>query len=549
MRFTDVLDEAAAVAADARWLQAELAPATAPGRRAAAAVRPFRPGEEPAARSRAAGIAAMAEGTAPDRMIVMRTVLRGVPDALPALEAAAAGTVLDDAGLLEVLRFLDGAVQIETALPSPGVQGLAVGRLLRELRGRLESGRAGNMGFYLADTFSDELTQARGDARRAQAAYDSARGRLCESVASALGREDVSDDEFIVMRAAVAALPAGVRVIREAPTYYLCKVQLDAAALESLQRRDAADEAVARAETAVRADLSEAVARAADALENLCAALGEFDVLLASAAFAQRYACSAPVIVDEPRLAFRSARLLPLAAELEQSGGRYEPISLDISDVAVLTGPNMGGKSATLRTCAFVAALSAFGLPVPAEAVSISLFDRVAWVGGAGEEPGGLLSSFAHEIVRLNDVLCAATPAGRLVRYRPLLLADEFARTTTPREGTALTLALVEWLRATGWIGLLATHLSGVANRAGIRHFVVRGLRSTPVVPAGAGLEQALRALANSMDYGLEEVHGTSEPSGDAIALARLLGLNGDLLAHAAAVLSDNVEGEPPWIR
>jgi DNA mismatch repair protein MutS2 len=356
----------------------------------------------------------------------------------------------------------------------------------------------------------------------------------------------VPGEEFIVMRDGSRPLPDGVRVIREAPTYFLCELQLDGAALDALERRDVANEAVARAETAVRERLTEQIAGSAPSLQMLSSALGSFDVLLASVAFTQRYACVVPEIVEAAGLSFQLARFLPLAEELERTAGRYEPISLDISDVTVVTGPNMGGKSAALRTCAFLAALASFGIPVPARAARISLFDRIAWIGvGVDEETGGLLSSFAREIVRLREVLGPSQGEPR----RPLLLVDEFARTTTPREGKALTIALVESLRSKGWAAIVATHLSGVANRAGIRHFAVRGLRAPPPAPSGASLEEALSALAASMDYTLEEVHGGYEPVGDAIALARLLGLDAGLVARAAEVLNEGVEGEQLWIR
>src|SRR5581483_331796 len=111
-------------------------------------------------------------------------------------------------------------------------------------------------------------------------------------------------------------------------------------------------------------------------------------------------------IVAERSVRFTNARYLPLQYELETQGRRYEAISLELSDAAVLTGPNMGGKSVALRTCGFIALLAAFGIPVPAERAECAIFDEIAWLGiGAQEELGGLLSSFAREVVRLNELL------------------------------------------------------------------------------------------------------------------------------------------------
>jgi len=79
-------------------------------------------------------------------------------------------------------------------------------------------------------------------------------------------------------------------------------------------------------------------------------------------------------------------------------------------------------------------------------------------------------------------------------------------------------------LRARGACALAATHLEGVAESAGARHFAVRGLREIPAGPA-PDVDAALAALAGSMDYRLSEVTGDAAARADAIALAALLGV------------------------
>ncbi len=134
----------------------------------------------------------------------------------------------------------------------------------------------------------------------------------------------------------------------------------------------------------------------------------------------------------------------------------------------------MGGKTVALRTCGFIALLVAFGIPVPAASAQCGLFDDIAWLGiGAHEEPGGLLSSFAREVVRLQELL--SRPAARM-----LVLVDEFARTTTPHEGKALLVAMLRGFRRRERLAFCATHLAGVAIEAGVRHFAVRGIREVP---------------------------------------------------------------------
>ncbi|MBV9269922.1 MAG: hypothetical protein JO165_02430, partial [Candidatus Eremiobacteraeota bacterium] len=242
--------------------------------------------------------------------------------------------------------------------------------------------------------------------------------------------------------------------------------------------------------------------------------------------------------IDEATIECENVSFLPLRAELEREDRRYEPISFQLRDVAVLTGPNMGGKSVALRTCGFIAVLAAFGLPVPATAARIGLFDEISWLGIGGDEDaeGGLLSSFAREVVRLRDLLERRA-------LRTVLLIDEFARTTTPHEGKALLVALVDALRKRGKLAFVATHLAGVASATGARHFAVRGLRSVPRQRRVAGdLNAALAALGDSMDYSIVEVIDGKDRQADAIALAHLLGLDEEIVALAGHVLASEAE-------
>lgn len=535
MKFAEIADTSTASALQLAWLYQTLEPASEFGRRAYARVSPFRPGRETQAQEHADRIAQSARTFSAQQVDAMRDALRISPDPLPALSRAGMGEVLDDAQLLELLRFLDAAQRVEAIAPQ------FWNEPVREAARLLEAGRAGKFGFYLSENLDAALGEARAQADRAQAEYESARGRLAQRAAQALGRDDLPPGEFIVMREAAAHLPQGVRVIREAPTYYLCELELDENALQALRKRDDANQTVAQAEERARTRISAYLRERAQALESLMEALAAFDVHLAQVRFTQTYACTPPRIADENLLRFEEASYLPLKADLEAAGRPYEPISIDLSEIAVLTGPNMGGKSVALRTCGFIALLAAFGIPVPAKNASSALFDEISWLGiGAQEEAGSLLSSFAREVVRLNEIW-TRKPA------RPLLLVDEFARTTTPLEGKALLVALLRALRARNRLAFAATHLAGVAQQSGVRHFAVRGLREIPKAVRGGDLQAALASLAQSMDYAVAEVRGDGERQADALALAALIGLDENVVAEAAALLHD--ETETTWTR
>lgn len=527
----DVLDAASAHVLGFDWLSAAVAPVSAYGERRFSQLQPFLVGQEAQAGERARAIARFANALDDVRLDALRAAFDDLPDAAAAIARASMGDVLDDPNFLELLRFCGAIERIDALLADLPEHTRVSNAAVRAIGDALAPG--GAMGFYLADAFDPQLERARTRFGREQAELDAARGRESERAAGALGRDGIEGDEFIVMRAELSgSLPPGVRVIREAPTYLLCALEYGEASLAALARRDAAAEAVANAEEVVRARLSALVREHAASLGNAEHALGELDVLLAAARFTRRYGCTPATISAEPLLAFESARFLPLETELAAAGRQFVPLDLELDDVAVLTGPNMGGKSVCLQTCGFIALCAALGLPVPAAAARTALFDQIAWLGlGRETQIGGLLSSFAREVLELKAILARGAP-------RLLILADEFARTTTPHEGKALLIALLERLRAGGACGMLATHLAGIAAAAGGRHFAVRGLAGIPQRPPSDDVAEALAALAGAMDYTIAEVTGDERPRADAIALTALLGIDGELVDAAYRALS-----------
>jgi hypothetical protein len=528
-----LLDAATARVLGFDWLATAIAPASPYGKRRFAELRPFGPGQENAAATRAQTIAAIATELDAQRIDALRAALGAVPDAAGAIARASMGDVLADPSFLELQRLCETIDRVD-ALTSGAASVRAIfDDAVRAVAEAIAPGRRDDGGFYLADAFDPRLATARDDLARAQAELDAARGREGAAAARALERDDIEGDEFIVMRADLrAALPAGVRVVREAPTYLLCALEYGDASLTALRRRDAAADAMAEAEETVRVRLSTAVRDRAAGLGAAAVALGELDVLLAVARFAQRHRCAPATVTPEPQLAFAQARFLPLESELAAAGRAFVPLDVELRDAVVLTGPNMGGKSVSLQTAGLVAVCAAFGIPVPAESARCALFDQIAWLGiGRDERAGGLLSSFAREVLELKEIFARAAP-------RLLILADEFARTTTPHEGKALLIALLARLRERRACGMLATHLGGIAEASGARHFAVRGLRGIPKAPATHDVAAALASLGEYMDYTIGEVAGDDAPRADAIALTALLGVDRAFVDDAYRALS-----------
>ncbi len=562
---------ATADAVGIEWLEAAIAPIAEFGRRARRSEPFFLAGDETVARVALATVARAAESLPRETVESLRQAIAAAPDPGTSANRAVAGDVLSDADFFELQRFLDALAGVralvERTAPSDGYvsgDGMVppfpdacdalrdLAPSLRELESALAPGRTPARTFFLSDEFEPTLSRTREEAAACRAAFDVARSTLAAKVAGVLGLEHLRDGEFILMRERLPnGVPAGVRVVREAPTYVLCELALDDTTLEAMRASEAAESSVAEAEESVRARLSSHVRAAAPQLASATQALGALDSFLGRVRFAQTYGAIEPEIGERgTAFEFEAARYLPLEARVAAAGGTYEPISLALDRAAVITGPNMGGKTAALRTCGFLAACVALGVPVPARRARLPLFDEIVWLGigrssadtslseGRWSDDASLLSAFGSELVEVRALLQrSATQA--------LVLIDEFARTTSPREGRALLIALLQTLHARDAHVLAATHLEAIAEPAGVARYVIAGLRDVPKHDgAPLALEDALAVIAGALDHrprlARSATPGASDvvaAGSDAFTLAEMLGLDRDFVERARRVL------------
>jgi DNA mismatch repair protein MutS2 len=520
---------ASAAAIGVAWLENAIAPATEFGRRHNAARGFHRPGEETAAAAAIARVHAVAQQVDAAALDALHAAIARCPDPREAVSRAHGGVALGDADLFDLAHFVESIAEVHAFVAAAATAELEFPSAPATLRAALAPGCTAARGFYLDSHFDARLAAARANAAEAQAQYDAQRSALLARIARYTGVELVPDGTFLFMRDQLRGpLPPEAHVIREAATYVLCELALDEPALELLRASEEAGSAVLQIEEQVRLRLGAEVRTAQAEIENALAALGALDAFVARVRFAQRYTAVLPEIVATPELAFVDGRYLPLAGALQAHGLPYSPISLSLHGVGVITGPNMGGKTAALRTCGFLSACVAFGLPVPASSARLPLFDEIVWLGSGETGQAELLSAFGGELVALRDFLERAVRA-------PLVLIDEFARTTTPREARALLIGLLAFLRERGACALAATHLRDIAKEAHAAHYATRGFaeRAHPDSPA-RDLSEALGRIASAMDYRIARVDGGAAERADAVVLARALGLDPELLAHVA---------------
>ncbi len=210
---------------------------------------------------------------------------------------------------------------------------------------------------------------------------------------------------------------------------------------------------VAEEEARILRELSEAVSRRAPELLRDLDLLGRLDLLEAEARLASELDAHTPEVCAPgdgfELLSLRHPLLVLQGKKVVASHARLEPPQRAL----VVSGPNGGGKTVTITAIGLSACMLRAGLPVPAAQGSRLPF--YTEVRAAIDERGDLardLSTFTAHLTSVRDIALFAGP-------RSLVLVDEIAADTDPREGAALATAILEDLLERGAQVLVTTHL------------------------------------------------------------------------------------------
>jgi DNA mismatch repair protein MutS2 len=207
----------------------------------------------------------------------------------------------------------------------------------------------------------------------------------------------------------------------------------------------------------ILAALTDAVRAALPALLTLVASIGLLDLIFARAALAERMEATEPSLGEEREVLLRGARNPLLIGQSWKEPGRdVVPVDIELSaarPLLVITGPNAGGKTVTLKTLGLVALMAQAGLHVPVkEGARLPAFSRIFAIVGDDQSVAENLSTFSAFVKQLRLVL-------EEVDERSLVLLDELGAGTDPDDGAALAQAALEELAERGALAVASTHL------------------------------------------------------------------------------------------
>lgn len=273
----------------------------------------------------------------------------------------------------------------------------------------------------------------------------------------------------------------------------------------------------------ILSELSRKLAPFADILMRNLEVAGHIDLLIQKAEMAKKYHLCRPV----PSISLEIIRGINpmIAAAVEENGGSFCPITLIAqSGVTVITGANMGGKTVALKTIALNAALAQSGFYVFAHSFSYPMFKSIELISLDGQDYKRGLSSFAADVMRLNDLYHSVGEKGRLI------LCDEFASATNACEGSAIFKAFVDAFMKTNDFVIMTTHFDGVCDSADAR-YQVSGLMQLPEEhDKKKSPEARIKEVSKYMDYGLYPISKDAPIPRDAIKICKLLGIDKTIL-------------------
>jgi DNA mismatch repair protein MutS2 len=437
------------------------------------------------------------------------------------------GAVLEPKQILELARLIEEAGEVRAALNLAGdkyprlaaqVAATADPRpILRDVRGKVLGDGT------LADDASVALHRLRRDIERQQRQIQTSLERFLRT-----HRDDGTlQEEFITLRNDRFVVPVvagqqrkvyGVIHGTSGSGHTLFVEPLETIDLnnELVRLREEEQREVAR----ILRELTELLRTNGPQIQALVAAIARLDLLFAKAGFASDFDCVIPRFSTDKdrRLILKEARHPLLQDVLRRQKKPILPISLKLDEkqrTLLISGPNTGGKTVSMKTVGLLALMAQAGLPVPAGEAEFPLFEQVLAEIGDQQSIQESLSSFSGHIARVREMLEAVTP-------QSLVILDELGRATDPEEGGPLGVAILESFRAHGAFTFASTHLLALK---------IYGATTEGVLNASMGFDEKTLQPTYVLQLG-----APGKSAG--LEIASRLGLSEDLIARARQRMS-----------
>ena len=283
-----------------------------------------------------------------------------------------------------------------------------------------------------------------------------------------------------------------------------------------------ANEKIQNIENSLFNDLSDSIIKKSEEIQHNAKINAELDVLVGLASVAQMKKYCKPEIIDSNTIEIKNGRH-PVIEQIIKSDEQFIPndIYLNPKDkqIALITGPNMAGKSTFLRQIALIVLMTQIGSYVPAEIAKIGIVDQIFTRVGANDNLAKGESTFLVEMNETANIINNATKDS-------LIILDEIGRGTSTYDGLSIAWALTEHLHNNKNIAaktIFATHYHELVN-------LVKEL------PRAFNLNVLVKEYKNEIIFMRKIIEGGADKS-YGIHVAKLAGMPWDIVERSKEIL------------
>ncbi|MCD7843206.1 MAG: DNA mismatch repair protein MutS [Clostridiales bacterium] len=275
-------------------------------------------------------------------------------------------------------------------------------------------------------------------------------------------------------------------------------------------------------------EVRQKVAEQVEAVQRTAEAVAEADALCSLAVVAAENGYCMPQVDDSDIIQITEGRHPVVEQMLKDSMFVPNDTFMDSGDdtVAIITGPNMAGKSTYMRQVALICLMAQIGSFVPAKQARIGVLDRIFTRIGAADDLSAGQSTFMVEMDEVADILKNATP-------KSLLILDEIGRGTSTYDGMSIARAVLEYCadkRRLGAKTLFATHYHELTDLEG-------------QIPGVKNYNIAAKKRADDIIFLRKIVRGGADQS-YGIEVAKLAGVPARVITRARTILAEMEKGE-----
>jgi DNA mismatch repair protein MutS2 len=459
------------------------------------------------------------------RGAAIRVDFGGLPDPQAAVHKLhIEGASLEPREIFDVFALLDRAADAKSVLtaaaerfPRLGGRARTIGdfrALLQALDGKILPDGS------VADNASVALNRLRRDIERQKKAIQDSLDRFLRTHRE----EGVLQEEFVTIRNERFVVPiiAGQRRKLDG-VIHGASASGHTLFVEPLETIDLNNELVrlsdeeAREVHRILLEMTDRLRGYSDSIRQTLVTMAELELIFAKARFAADFDCVVPRFGD--RLLLKEARHPLLQDVLRRRHKTAVPISLELTQdrrTLLISGPNTGGKTVTLKTVGLLTLMAQAAMPVPALEAEFPLFEQVLADIGDYQSIEENLSTFSAHVSNIREMALDVTPDS-------LVLLDELGAATDPEEGGALGVAIVEHFRSAGAFTLVSTHLMALK---------IYGASTAGVVNGSMGFDEQTFEPTYVLQLGLP---GKSA----GLEIATRLGMPEDIMNRARRSMSD----------